>query len=326
MSLRLYDTLTREKQVFSPQNPQRVTMYVCGPTVYSRAHIGNARPAVIFDVLSRLLRHVYGMDAVTYARNVTDVDDKIIDEASAEGVHPSVIARRFEELYLADMGALGVRPPDIAPKATAHVPGVIAMISKLLEGGFAYAAEGHVLVRCAPEVEPVGRRVVDHAQVVHGVARRRLEEVGGEADEQGATVGFNQRGESVLEYVRWVMVNKRDAAAPSPDAVIPELMASVPHREIPQVPPVISSTGSCSMSRRRCSAVSSICSAWLRSCASAGSARTAVSVSAISCKATRFFSARPVSAASADGNSAFASRASPSSWHCPWMSMPAHGT
>lgn len=97
--IKLHDTAARKKRVFVPSDPARVTMYVCGPTVYSRAHIGNARPAVIFDVLSRLLRHVYGMDAVTYARNVTDVDDKIIDEASAEGVHPSVIARRFEELY-----------------------------------------------------------------------------------------------------------------------------------------------------------------------------------------------------------------------------------
>lgn len=158
--IKLHDTAALKKRVFVPSNPARVTMYVCGPTVYSRAHIGNARPAVIFDVLSRLLRHVYGMDAVTYARNVTDVDDKIIDEASAEGVHPSVIARRFEELYLADMGALGVRPPDIAPKATAHVPGVIAMISKLLEGGFAYETHGHVLFHVPSDLHygALGRR------------------------------------------------------------------------------------------------------------------------------------------------------------------------
>src|SRR5437868_10737106 len=98
--LRLHDTMAREKRVFTPADPDRITMYVCGPTVYSRAHIGNARPAVVFDVLSRLLRHLYGADKVVYARNVTDVDDKIIDAARVEGVDPSVITKRFEEFYL----------------------------------------------------------------------------------------------------------------------------------------------------------------------------------------------------------------------------------
>ena len=107
--------MAREKRVFVPADPKRVTMYVCGPTVYNRAHIGNARPAVVFDVLARLLRHVYGADSVVYARNVTDVDDKIIEAARAEGVEPEAITQRYEDFYLADMGALGVRPPDIAP-------------------------------------------------------------------------------------------------------------------------------------------------------------------------------------------------------------------
>ena len=158
--LRLYDTMAREKRVFTPADPDRVTMYVCGPTVYNRAHIGNARPAVVFDVLSRLLRHLYGEDKVAYARNVTDVDDKIIAAAEAEGVDPAVITQRYEDFYLADMGALGVRPPDIAPHATQHVAAMIAMIARLIETGNAYEADGHVLfhVPSDPDYGALGRR------------------------------------------------------------------------------------------------------------------------------------------------------------------------
>ena len=111
----------REARVHSAE-PQRITMYVCGPTVYGRAHIGNARPAVVFDTLARLIRHEFGEKSLVYARNVTDVDDKIIAAAEAEGVEPSVITERFERHYLEDMGALGVRPPDIAPHATQEIP------------------------------------------------------------------------------------------------------------------------------------------------------------------------------------------------------------
>jgi cysteinyl-tRNA synthetase len=143
--IRLHDTMAREKRVFAPADPGRVTMYVCGPTVYNRAHIGNARPAVVFDVLARLLRHVYGESALVYARNVTDVDDKIIEAARNEGVDPSVITARYEEHYNADMGALGVRLPDIAPHATQHVGQMIAMIARLIETGNAYEADAHVL-------------------------------------------------------------------------------------------------------------------------------------------------------------------------------------
>jgi cysteinyl-tRNA synthetase len=143
--IRLYDTAAREKRDFVPADPARVTMYVCGPTVYNRAHIGNARPAVVFDVLARLLRRAYGDDEVIYARNVTDVDDKIIEAARAEGVEPAVVTRRYEDFYLADMGALGVRPPDIAPKATQSIAEMIAMIARLIEASHAYEADGHVL-------------------------------------------------------------------------------------------------------------------------------------------------------------------------------------
>ena len=145
MTIRLYNTLTRRKDVLTPIDPARVTMYVCGPTVYSRAHIGNARPAVVFDVLRRLLRHEYGAAHVLYARNITDIDDRIIAESAATGVPIGEITRRTEDWYLADMGALGVEPPDIAPHATTSIPAMLAMMETLIAKGHAYAAQGHVL-------------------------------------------------------------------------------------------------------------------------------------------------------------------------------------
>jgi cysteinyl-tRNA synthetase len=159
-SIRLHDTMAREKRAFAPADPERVTMYVCGPTVYNRAHIGNARPAVVFDVLARLLRHVYGPDSLVYARNVTDVDDKIIEAAKAEGVDPSAIAERYERFYNADMGALGVALPTIAPHATGHIGQMVAMIGRLIETGNAYEADGHVLfnVPSDPDYGALGRR------------------------------------------------------------------------------------------------------------------------------------------------------------------------
>jgi cysteinyl-tRNA synthetase len=143
--IRLYDTMTREKRPFVPFNRQRITMYVCGPTVYGRAHIGNARPPVIFDTLARLIRHEFGERSLVYARNVTDVDDKIIAAAEAEGVEPSVITERYERHYLEDMGALGVAPPTIAPHATQEIAPMVAMIERLIEQGHAYEAQGHIL-------------------------------------------------------------------------------------------------------------------------------------------------------------------------------------
>ena len=143
--IHLHDTLAREKRSFVPLNPQRITMYVCGPTVYGRAHIGNARPAVVFDTLARLMRHEFGANSLVYARNVTDVDDKIIAAAEAEGVDPGVITDRYERHYLDDMGALGVTPPDIAPHATREIAPMVAMIERLIQHGNAYEAQGHVL-------------------------------------------------------------------------------------------------------------------------------------------------------------------------------------
>lgn len=145
MPLHIHDTLRREKRLFEPRDPNRVTLYVCGPTVYDYAHIGNARPPVVFDVLARLLRRQYGADKVLYARNVTDVDDKINQKAAREGVPIGEITARYEAAYLADMGLLNVSPPDLAPHVTDYIPAIVAQIQAIVDAGCAYAAEGHVL-------------------------------------------------------------------------------------------------------------------------------------------------------------------------------------
>ena len=145
MPLTIYDTLHREKRVFEPRNPERVTLYVCGPTVYDYAHIGNARPPVVFDVLVRLLRRTYGADRVVYARNVTDVVDKINAKAAKEGTPIGVVTARYEAAYLEDMARLNVSPPDIAPHVTDHIEAIVAQIAAIIDNGCAYAAEGHVL-------------------------------------------------------------------------------------------------------------------------------------------------------------------------------------
>jgi len=143
LTIRIYNTLAREKQDFEPLDPQRVTMYACGPTVYNYAHIGNARPAVIFDLLFRLLKLHF--DKVVYARNITDVDDKINEAAARLGVPISEISSRYADAYHADMAAIGVGLPTIEPRATDHIAQMIDMIQRLIEAGHAYAAEGHVL-------------------------------------------------------------------------------------------------------------------------------------------------------------------------------------
>jgi cysteinyl-tRNA synthetase len=143
MPLQLFNTLSRTVETFAPLDPTCPTMYLCGPTVYNYVHIGNARGPVVFDVLARLLRRRYGN--LRYARNITDVDDKINAAAAEQGVPITAITDRFTAAYHADMAALGVAPPDIEPHATAHIPQIIAMIEQLIEGGHAYAADGHVL-------------------------------------------------------------------------------------------------------------------------------------------------------------------------------------
>ncbi|MEP1198656.1 cysteine--tRNA ligase [Tateyamaria sp.] len=156
MTITLYNTATRRKEAFEPLDPENVRMYVCGPTVYDRAHLGNARPVLVFDVLYRLLRHTYGADHVTYVRNFTDVDDKINatalarKEAGAPGTIEELVRERSDETigwYHADMDALGTLRPNAEPRATEYIDQMVAMISQLIADGFAYENDGHVLFR-----------------------------------------------------------------------------------------------------------------------------------------------------------------------------------
>ena len=149
MAISLYNTLSRGKEMFQPIDPGNVRLYVCGPTVYDHAHIGNARPVVVFDVLYRLLRHVYGEGCVTYARNITDVDDKIIEAARRSGEPIDAVTGRYTAVFQADMAALGALPPDVEPRATEHIAGMIAMVEELIAREHAYAADGHVLFSVA---------------------------------------------------------------------------------------------------------------------------------------------------------------------------------
>ncbi len=143
--INIYNTLAREKQVFTPIDPKNVRMYVCGPTVYDYAHIGNARPVVVFDMMFRLLKHIYGADHVTYARNITDIDDKIMKRAIDEGTSIKAISKRYAKAYNDDMAMLGALKPTIEPKATDHLPEMIKMMRGLIEKGHAYEVEGHVM-------------------------------------------------------------------------------------------------------------------------------------------------------------------------------------
>ncbi len=145
MDITLHNTKTRKKERFTPLDAENVRMYVCGPTVYDRAHLGNARPAIVFDVLFRLLRQVYGENHVTYVRNFTDVDDKINARAAQSGRSISDITAETTQWYLDDMAAVGVMEPTEMPRATAYIAEMIAMIEDLIVKGHAYAAEGHVL-------------------------------------------------------------------------------------------------------------------------------------------------------------------------------------
>ncbi|WP_436640450.1 cysteine--tRNA ligase [Microbaculum sp. FT89] len=172
MSLRLYNTLTRTKAEFRPLDPANVRMYVCGPTVYDFAHIGNARPAIVFDVLFRLLRHVYGADHVKYVRNITDVDDKINARAARD--YPDLplnaaigkVTALTERQYHEDVDALGCLRPTVEPRATEHIGEMKALIEKLVAGGHAYVAEDHVLfdVPSMPEYGKLARRSLDEMQ------------------------------------------------------------------------------------------------------------------------------------------------------------------
>jgi cysteinyl-tRNA synthetase len=162
-ALKIYNTLTRKKEEFRPLDPANVRMYVCGPTVYDYAHIGNARPLIVFDVLFRLLRHLYGAEHVTYVRNITDVDDKINARAAERGISIRELTEETNRVFQEDVKALGCLEPTIQPRATEHIAQMVAIIEKLIESGHAYAADGHVLfdVPSMPNYGRLSRRSLD---------------------------------------------------------------------------------------------------------------------------------------------------------------------
>jgi cysteinyl-tRNA synthetase len=161
--LKLYNTLTRARQDFRPLDPANVRMYVCGPTVYDYAHIGNARPLIVFDVLYRLLRHLYGAEHVAYVRNITDVDDKINARAAERGISIRELTEGTNAIFQADVAALGCLEPSVQPRATEHIAEMIAIVERLIASGHAYAADGHVLfdVPSMPDYGRLSRRPLD---------------------------------------------------------------------------------------------------------------------------------------------------------------------
>jgi len=196
MELKLYDTLTREKRVFTPIDPARVRMYVCGPTVYDYAHIGNARPVIVFDVLFRLLRHIYGDSHVTYVRNITDVDDKINDRAARD--YPGMplneairkVTTQTEKQFHDDVDALGCLRPTVEPRATEHISEMVDIIGRLLDNGYAYIAHG-----------PEGREIlfsVDKMKSYGQLSHRSLED-----QIQGARVAIEPHKRNPADFVLW---------------------------------------------------------------------------------------------------------------------------
>jgi cysteinyl-tRNA synthetase len=185
-SLRLYNTLTRSKEDFVPIDPANVRMYVCGPTVYDFAHIGNARPVIVFDVLYRLLRHLYGKEHVTYVRNITDVDDKINARAAERGITIRQLTEETNAIFQHDVKALGCLEPDVQPRATEHIAEMIAIIEKLIAGNHAYAADGHVLFS-VPSMADYGR-----------LSRRPLDEM-----IAGARVDVAPYKKGDMDFVLW---------------------------------------------------------------------------------------------------------------------------
>jgi cysteinyl-tRNA synthetase len=201
-TLTLYNTLTRKKEPFAPIDPADVRMYVCGPTVWDYAHIGNARPIIVFDVLYRLLRQVYGEAHVTYARNITDVDDKINAKAAAEGVPIQVVTERTTKQFHSDINALGVLPPDVEPRATEHIGEMVQLIEMLIARGHAYIGEEHVLFDVASMPE-YGR-----------FANRDLEEM-----EAGARVDVAPYKKGPMDFVLWKPSKAGEPSWPSPKGV-----------------------------------------------------------------------------------------------------------
>ncbi|HXZ68386.1 MAG TPA: cysteine--tRNA ligase, partial [Alphaproteobacteria bacterium] len=192
MELKLYNTLTRTKEVFKPLDPNNVRLYVCGPTVYDYAHIGNARPVIVFDVLFRLLRHIYGPEHVTYVRNITDIDDKINARAAERRGNKDILTalreltEETQRVYLEDVSALGNLPPTYTPRATEHVRQMIDMIARLIAAGHAYVAEGHVLFDVSSKV--------DYGKLSHRSTDEML---------AGARVDVAPYKKSPMDFVLW---------------------------------------------------------------------------------------------------------------------------
>jgi cysteinyl-tRNA synthetase len=208
MELKIYDTLARDKRVFAPIDPQRVRMYVCGPTVYDFAHIGNARPLIVFDVLFRLLRHIYGPDHVTYVRNITDVDDKINDRAAQEypGLPLNEAIRQVTEKtgrqFHEDVAALGALPPTVEPRATEHIAEMAMLIERLVKSGNAYVEADHVLFS-VPSMPDYGR-----------LAKRSLDEM-----VAGARVDVAPYKHDPMDFVLWKPSKPGEPAWPSPAGI-----------------------------------------------------------------------------------------------------------
>ncbi|MFD2181210.1 cysteine--tRNA ligase [Rhodoplanes azumiensis] len=205
MELRLYDTLTREKRPFVPLDPARVRMYVCGPTVYDFAHIGNARPVIVFDMLFRLLRHLYGDDRVTYVRNITDVDDKINARAAERGISIRALTETTYAEFKADVTALGCLPPTVEPRATEHVAEMRAIIERLVASGHAYVAEDHVLFS-VPSMPAYG-----------GLSKRPLDEM-----IAGARVDVAPYKRDAMDFVLWKPSKSGEPGWPSPCGITAE--------------------------------------------------------------------------------------------------------
>jgi cysteinyl-tRNA synthetase len=215
MDLRLYDTLSREKRSFVPLDPKNVRMYVCGPTVYDYAHIGNARPVIVFDVLFRLLRHLYGEQHVTYVRNITDVDDKINERATRDfpGMPLNEAIRKVteqtEKQFHEDVDALGCLRPTVEPRATEHIPEMRDIIERLLQGGFAYVAEDHVLF--SPEAMNAANSILPR---YGALANRSLDEM-----IAGARVDIAPYKREATDFVLWKPSKPGEPSWPSPGGI-----------------------------------------------------------------------------------------------------------
>lgn len=215
MELRLYDTLTREKRAFTPIDRNNVRMYVCGPTVYDFAHIGNARPVIVFDVLFRLLRHLYGENHVTYVRNITDVDDKINDRAARDfpGLRLNEAIRKVteqtERQFHDDVDALGCLRPTVEPRATEHIAEMRSIIDLLVQGGFAYVAEDHVLF--SPQAMNAANSMLPR---YGALANRSLDEM-----IAGARVDVAPYKRDATDFVLWKPSKPGEPSWPSPSGI-----------------------------------------------------------------------------------------------------------